>query len=138
MNTPVPNPSGIPSAPVLAANGADTLMPANHPNLPPSLLAVQGGELEQLLAQRESIKQLADAYATQLKDLTDRIKLHAISAVPGADEVILRSAHSTPLKLSHYDRTNFARDRFKADHPEIDTSPYETVTTIWTLRAVSG
>ena len=135
MTTPVPGP---PAVPHLAANGADTVLPPTHPNLPPSLLAQQGGALEQLLAQRESIKQLADAYAAQLKELTDKIKVYAIGAVPGVDEVILRSGGTTPVKLSHYDRTNFNRNRFKEDHPEINTEPYETVITVWTLRAVSG
>lgn len=137
MSTAIPGSGPVP-VPTLAANGADTILPASHPDMPPSLIAQQGGVLEQLMAQHASIKQLADAYATQLKDLTDKIKVHAIGAVPGVDAVVLRAAHVTPLKLSHYDRTNFNRNRFKDDHPGIDTKPYETVTTIWTLRAVSG
>lgn len=133
MGTPIP----VPAHNHLAANLVDTIlvMPGG---VPASLFAHPNGRLDSLLAQHSALKAQADAYATQLKELVDAIKVEAITAAPGHDELILRGSAASPLKLSHHNRTNFDRKRFIAEHPGIDTAPYESTTTVWTLRAVSG
>jgi hypothetical protein len=144
MGTPVPGGatgldlSAAGPQPLVAANGVDTFV-ARGGELPPVLIAASGGGLESLLAEYVRVKEQADSYAQQLKTITDKIKLHAIGAVPGTNALVLRNtAGYGPLKLACHDRTSFDRKRFKIAHPEVDTKPFESTTTVWTLRAVSG
>jgi hypothetical protein len=96
-----------------------------------------GSRLEQLAAQYDMAKAEAEKAATDLKAITDAIKLELVNAAPGETSIDLVSDDLVkPLRLVAVTSWRVDATKLKKEAPETYVR-YAKQSTSWTLRAVS-
>lgn len=74
--------------------------------------------LEQLVAQFDEAKKLAEKHAARLNELKDAIKSELANAAPGAEKVLLHSDYlDKPLQMSYRTEWRLDSKRLKAEAP---------------------
>lgn len=102
----------------------------------PEITAPMGSRLEQLTAQYDQAKQLADDAAERLKAITDGIKAELGAAAPGASRVILRSRYlARSLRLRAQVSWRLDMKSLKAERPEV-YARYAYPATAWYLEQI--
>jgi hypothetical protein len=154
MSTPLPGPTAAQITAMLAVDGLpdelrrqltevlETMTPAplTEPEIPVLTLA-PGSRGDQLSAKYEQLKPQVDALTKELKEVTDAIKVELLMGMAqiGAKDAVDLHAPSLarPLRFSSYQKTSVNSKVLKATHPDVYAEVSE-VSTVWTLRQVSG